>query len=76
MEQLPLIPRCDSAREQAGESGKASSVHPDRTPPVITGQVSQVYGLIKNNPGILSLTITADCAIPECASREGVLNFV
>lgn len=40
-----------------------------RTPPATTGQIGQVYGLIKNHPGIWSLTMTADHAIPEAAAR-------
>jgi hypothetical protein len=69
MEQLSLIPKNDSAHGQVGESGQASTVHPDRTAPATTGQVGQVFGLIKNHPGILSLTMTADHAIPEAAAR-------
>lgn len=41
----------------------------DRKPPIVTGQRAQVLGLIEQNPGILSLEITANCAIPELASR-------
>ena len=69
MEQLSLIPRNDSARMAAGESGKAGSTHPDRTPPVTTGQCGQVLNVVRNKPGIISLVITADMAVPECAAR-------
>lgn len=41
----------------------------NRTPPMVTGQCAQVFNLIKNRPGILSLEITAGEAIPECAAR-------
>ena len=62
-------PRRDNARGQAGKVGKAEINGANRTPPVTTGQVGQVYGLIKNHPGIWSLTMTADHAIPEAAAR-------
>lgn len=38
-------------------------------PPSLTGQCAQVHSLIEQNPGILSLEITANCAIPELAAR-------
>lgn len=38
-------------------------------PPIITGQCAQVFSLIEQNPGIKSLTMTADHAIPETAAR-------
>jgi hypothetical protein len=41
----------------------------DRTPPTPTGQCGQVFNLVERNPGILSLTMTADFAIPEAAAR-------
>lgn len=69
MEQLQLIPKNDNARMAAGESGKTSSVHPDRTPPVSTGQCAQVLNLIRQHQPIISLHLTADCAIPEAAAR-------
>jgi hypothetical protein len=67
MNQLSL--EIDSARDQAGEVGKAESSNSNPTPPVVTGQCGQVYGLIEQKPGILSLEITAGCAIPELAAR-------
>lgn len=70
MEQLPLIPRCYSARGQAGEvKDKAVFSASDRTPPASTGQCAQVLNLIRQHQPILSLTITADHAIPEAAAR-------
>ena len=41
----------------------------DRTPPTPTGQCGQVFNLVERNPGILSLKMTADFAIPEAAAR-------
>lgn len=64
-----LLLEIDNARMAAGESGKASSVHPDRTPPVSTGQCAQVLNLIREHQPIISLRLTADCAIPEAAAR-------
>lgn len=70
MEQLSLIPRSDSARGQAGEvGGKADLSAANRTPPVSTGQCAQVLNLIRQHQPILSLTMTADHAIPEAAAR-------
>lgn len=37
--------------------------------PIVTGQCAQVFNLIRERPGILSLEITAGEAVPECASR-------
>lgn len=39
------------------------------TPPQPTGQCGQVQRLIRENPGILSLRLTATEAIPEAAAR-------
>lgn len=39
------------------------------TPPKPAGQCGQVLSLIRETPGILSLTLTADAAIPETAAR-------
>ena len=69
MEQLPLIPKNDDAGRSPGEVGTTETAHQDRTPPITTGQLGQVHGLIKNYPGIWSLTMTADHAIPETAAR-------
>lgn len=38
-------------------------------PPLVTGQCAQVLTLIREHQPILSLTITADNAVPECAAR-------
>ena len=41
----------------------------NRTPPTVTGQCSQVLGLIREQRSVLSFTLTADNAIPEAAAR-------
>ncbi|MBL8421653.1 MAG: helix-turn-helix domain-containing protein [Dechloromonas sp.] len=38
-------------------------------PPLVTGQCGQVLNLIHQQPGIVSLVMTADYAIPEAAAR-------
>jgi hypothetical protein len=68
MSALPS-PKRDNARDQAGKVGKAEFSNSNRTPPVITGQSAQVYALIKEHPGIPSLELTANHAIPEAAAR-------
>jgi len=71
MEQLPLIPKCDNARGQAGEvkGSKAMFSAGNATPPASTGQCAQVLNLIRQHQPILSLVLTADHAIPEAAAR-------
>lgn len=44
-----------------------SNPNPKRPRP--TGQCGFVLGVIKENPGVLSLKITADLAVPEAAAR-------
>jgi hypothetical protein len=39
------------------------------TPPIITGQCLQVLSLLRQHGALLSLTLTADYAIPETAAR-------
>lgn len=39
------------------------------SPPIVTGQCAQVLGLIRELQPVLSLTLTADAAIPETAAR-------
>lgn len=39
------------------------------TPPIVGGQCAQVLELIRKYQPILSLTLTADHAIPEAAAR-------
>lgn len=68
MNQLALFQN-DNARGQAGEVGKAKSSAVDRIKPVPTGQCAKVYYLIRELQPVVSLTITADYAIPECAAR-------
>jgi len=63
------LPQNDKAPGQGRHVGKAESNAQHRTPPKPTGQCLQVYNLVERNPGILSLTMTADHAIPEAAAR-------
>lgn len=60
-------------KKAAPEGNRAASdtafVSANRTPPKPTGQCAQVLRLIETNPGIRSLEITADRAIPEAAAR-------
>lgn len=62
-------PKNDIARDQAGNVSKTNSIQFDHTPPVITGQCAQVYGLIDQLQPVVSLVLTADHAIPETAAR-------
>lgn len=66
MNQLSLI---DDAGRAPGEVGQQRNQRRDLTPPVTTGQCGRVLNLIRQNQPILSLTITADHAIPEAAAR-------
>lgn len=63
------LPKNDKAPVQGRQVSKADSIALHRTAPQPTGQCLQVFNLIKNRPGILSLEITAGEAIPECAAR-------
>ena len=38
-------------------------------PPIVTGQCLQVLSLLRQHGALLSLTLTADYAIPETAAR-------
>ncbi|MGV0950974.1 MAG: helix-turn-helix domain-containing protein [Azonexus sp.] len=58
-----------NARGQAGEVGKAEISNPNPTPPIVTGQCGQVFGLIQQYQPLVSLRLTADYAIPEAAAR-------
>ncbi len=40
-----------------------------QVPPIVSGQCAQVLNLIRRHQPILSLTMTADHAIPEAAAR-------
>lgn len=62
-------PENDFAGRAPGGIGKAKSSAENLTPPRIAGQCLQVFSLIKRTPGILSLVLTADHAIPEAAAR-------
>lgn len=72
------VPGNDNARRQPGEgditrSNQQPALFPglERTgkPPEVTGQTAQVLNLIRRHQPILSLTMTADHAIPEAAAR-------
>lgn len=41
----------------------------NRTPPTVTGQCAEVFGLIRDHGPLLSFVLTADYAIPEAAAR-------
>lgn len=68
MSALPS-PKRDNAGRAPGKVGKTKFSGSNRTPPIVTGQSAQVYALIKANPGIPSLEMTATHAIPEAAAR-------
>lgn len=59
----------DNAGRQPGEVGKQKPSAGDRTAPHLGGQCAQVLSLIRQHQPILSLKMTADCAIPEAAAR-------
>lgn len=59
-----------------GVVSKAKSSASDRTTPHIVGQCAQVLNLIRQRQPILSLVLTADCAIPETAARVHDLRAV
>lgn len=44
-------------------------VSANRTPPKPSGQCAKVFNEVKKRPGIFSLVLTADMAIPEAAAR-------
>lgn len=67
MNQLALF-KNDDAGLHPGIVGTANSTA-NRTKPVPTGQCAQVLNLIRRHQPILSLTMTADHAIPEAAAR-------
>lgn len=73
-----MTPKNDNARRQPGEGDitrgnqqPALFTGLERTgkPPEVTGQTAQVLNLIRRHQPILSLTMTADHAIPEAAAR-------
>lgn len=69
--------KCDDARGQAGKVGTAEYIQTELCftatdsvkPPIVNGQTKQVLELIRRHQPILSLTMTADHAIPEAAAR-------
>ena len=69
--------KSDDARGQAGKVGTTEYMQPELCstatasvkPPEVTGQTAQVLNLIRRHQPILSLTMTADNAIPEAAAR-------
>jgi len=62
-------PKRDNARGQAGKVGKAEFSNQNRKPPIVSGQCAEVLRLIRRHQPIISLAITADNAVPECAAR-------
>lgn len=67
---MKALSRKDNAGRQPGKvdtTQQQNASHP--TPPTVTGQRGRVLSLVKHNPGILSLKMTADFAIPEAAAR-------
>ena len=64
---MNAAPEIDNAWRAPGEVGKAENKQTNRTVPVSTGQCGQVLHLIRQH--VLSLRLTADCAIPEAAAR-------
>ena len=64
---MNAAPEIDNAGRAPGEVGKANEQRLDHTPPASTGQCGQVLHLIRQH--LLSLRLTADCAIPEAAAR-------
>lgn len=68
----------DNKKAAPGANRAASDtalVKHDRTPPIVSGQYAQVLGLIRELQPVLSLTLTADHAIPETAARVHNLRF-
>lgn len=68
MSQLALF-KNDDTGHHPGIVGKQKLSAVDRIKPVPTGQCAKVYYLIRELQPVVSLTITADYAIPECAAR-------
>lgn len=54
-------------KKAAHDGGKNSPG--DSTKPLVSGQCAQVLELIRTRQPVLSLTLTADLAIPEAAAR-------
>ncbi|MDR3429994.1 helix-turn-helix domain-containing protein [Silvimonas sp.] len=50
-------------------SGAISNANSTLQPPIVTGQCAEVLELIRSSGPILSLELTANCAIPETAAR-------
>ena len=48
---------------------KNTSDNSNPTPPIVSGQCGKVFGLIQQYQPLVSLRLTADCAIPEAAAR-------
>lgn len=62
-------PENDNAGRQPGTVGKTENQHLNDIKPTPTGQCGFILDVVRRNPGIKSLTITADLAVPECAAR-------
>ena len=52
-----------------GTASKTTFDSRNTTPPTITGQCAEVFGLIRQYQPLLSFVLTADHAIPEAAAR-------
>lgn len=52
-----------------GTASKTTFDSRNHTPPIVTGQCAEVFGLIHQFQPVLSFVITADHAIPEAAAR-------
>jgi hypothetical protein len=52
-----------------GAASKTTFDSRNLTPPIVTGQCAEVFGIIRQDQPVLSLVLTADHAIPETAAR-------
>ena len=62
----------DKKKPHSAGTGTASKTTFDSrniTPPMVTGQCAEVFGLIRQYQPLLSFVLTADHAIPEAAAR-------
>lgn len=62
-------PTNDDAWRAPGVSAKQNDQQQHPSVPASTGQCGQVLNLIRQHQPLLSLRLTADCAIPEAAAR-------
>ena len=62
----------DKKKPHTAGTGMASKTSLDSrnlTPPMVTGQCAEVFGLIRQLQPVVSFVLTADHAIPEAAAR-------